>query len=84
MGKNWWLTWTKVGVILLVLAVIYGILHIRMKKTLSVYLTDAPENAKIYEKYDYQKLIFDIANEYALTIIEESDAERNAVTTRLS
>ena len=84
MGRYWWITWIKVGIALLFAAVLFLIVRHEVNKRLSVYSVDATEGAKFYEKYDYEDIIFDFANYYAQQVMEESDAERNAITEHLS
>ena len=84
MGRYWWITWIKVGIALLFAAVLFLVVRHEVNKRLSVYSVDAPEDAKFYEKYDSEDIIFEFANYYAQQVMEESDAERNAITEHLS
>ena len=70
--------------IVLFAAVLFLIVRHEVNKRLSVYSVDAPEGAKFYEKYNYEDIVFDFANYYAQQVMEESDAERNAITEHLS
>ena len=85
MGRYWWITWIKVGVALVFAGVLILVAHFEVNKRLSKYAIEAPPaNAKFYEKLDIENLVFDFANTYAQTAMEESDAERTQITDHIS
>lgn len=84
MGRYWWITWIKVGVALTFAGVLFLFARHEVNQWLSSYSIEAPADAKIYERYNYEDLIFDIADAYATEVMEESDAERNNITDHLS
>ena len=85
MGRYWWITWIKVGVALVFAGVLFLVARFEVNKRLSKYAIEAPPaNAKFYEKLDLENLVFDFANTYAQTAMEESDAERTQITDHIS
>ncbi len=84
MGRYWWITWIKVGVALIFAGVLFLVARHEVNQWLSHYSIEAPADAKIYERYNYEDLIFDFADAYAIDVMEESDAERNGITDHLS
>lgn len=85
MGRYWWITWIKVGVALVFAGVLILVARFEVNKRLSKYAIEAPPaNAKFYEKLDIENLVFDFANTYAQTAMEESDAERTQITDHIS
>ncbi len=85
MGRYWWITWIKVGVALVFAGVLILVARFEVNKWLSKYAVEAPPaNAKFYEKLDIENLVFDFANTYAQTAMEESDAERTQITDHIS
>ena len=84
MGRYWWITWIKVGVALIFAGVLFLVARHEVNQWLSRYSIEAPADAKIYERYNHEDLIFDFADAYAIDVMEESDAERNGITDHLS
>lgn len=85
MGRYWWITWIKVGIALVFAGVLILVARFEVNKRLSKYAIEAPPaNAKFYEKLDIENLVFDFANTYAQTAMEESDAERTQITDHIS
>ena len=85
MGRYWWITWIKVGIALVFAGALILVARFEVNKRLSKYAIEAPaENAKFYEKLDIENLVFDFANTYAQTAMEESDAERTQITDHIS
>ena len=73
------------GVALVFAGVLILVARFEVNKWLSKYAIEAPAaNAKFYEKLDIENLVFDFANTYAQTAMEESDAERTQITDHIS
>ncbi len=84
MGRYWWVTWIKVGVILLLIGIVLLFGYFKVKDVLSNYLTDSSEDASFLEKLDYEELVFDFGNYFAEDVIEGAEEERNSITAPLS
>ena len=84
MGRYWWVTWIKVGVILLLIGIVLLFGYFKVKDVLSNYLTDSSEDASLLEKLDYEELVFDFGNYFAEDVIEGAEEERNSITAPLS
>lgn len=96
MRRCWWTVWIEVAIVAVVLFMAYSYVENKIDELVSPYLIEEDEIGersdnliaelvgKVEEKLgiriDYENMIFDYANEYAQTMIEESAKERNAVS----
>lgn len=84
MGRYWWVTWIKVGVIVLLISVVLLFGYFKVKDVLSDYLADSGEDASFLEKLDIEELVFDFGNYFAEDVMEGAEEDRNAITAPLS
>ena len=92
MRKNWWTVWIEVAVMAVILFFAYTFLTNTVEKFLSPYLIEEHEvgvrndnmikdivevvEEKLDVRIDYENMIFDYANGYAMDMMDQSEEER--------
>ena len=95
MRRCWWTVWIEVAIVALLLVFAYNYVENKVEELVSPYLieeedvgdrnesiiTDLVEmvEEELEIRLDYENMIFDYANEYAKTMMEESDEERSLI-----
>ena len=93
MRRCWWTVWIEVAIVAVALFFAYQFVENKVEELVSPYLIEEEEigdrnesvitdlvemvEEKLNIRLDYENLIFDYANEYAKTMMEQSHEERN-------
>lgn len=93
MRRCWWTVWIEVGLMAVLLFFAYNFVSDQVRELFSPYLIeedqigDRTDNAikelvekaeeKLKIRIDYENMIFDYANKYAQTMMEQSHEERS-------
>lgn len=93
MRRCWWTVWIEVAIVAVALFFAYQYAESKVEEFVSPYIIEEDEvgernesiitdlvekiEDKLKIRLDYENMIFDYANEYAKTMMEQSDEERN-------
>ena len=96
MRRLWWTVWIEVAIVAFLLYMGYDYARDKVQEYISPYLIEEDEVGErsdnivtqlvelVEDKFDirlnYEDMIFDYANEFALTLKEQSEEERKAST----
>ena len=92
MRRCWWTVWIEVAIVALILVFAYNYVENKVEELVSPYLIEEDEvgernesiitdlvemvEEKLDIRLDYENMIFDYANEFASTMMEQSEEER--------
>ena len=96
MTKRWWTVWIKVGIMAVLLVLAFNFVKDTVRQYLDPYIIEEDEvgertdnvikeimeklEEKLNIRVDYENMIFDYANGYAKTMMEQSHEDRNMET----
>ncbi len=95
MRRCWWTVWIEVAIVTVILVFAYQFVENKIEELVSPYLIEEDEvgernesiitdlveklEDKLGIRLDYENMIFDYANEYAKTMMEQSEEERTVI-----